>query len=52
MMQIKIQIPNIRTLPLHAKNEYKIKIKIPRVIVKETHNSRYLSCDDPRHSQK
>jgi len=52
MLQIKIQIPNIRALPLHVKNEHKIKIKIPRVIIKETHNSQYLSCDDPRHSQK
>jgi len=52
MLTIKIQVPKICCKTIFKKGEFKVKIAIPRVIEKETHNSRYLSYDDPRHSQK
>ena len=51
MPTIKIQVPRIY-FRSPQKSGFKVKLVIPKVIVKETHNSRYLSCDDPRHSQK
>jgi hypothetical protein len=53
MLTIKIQVPKICCKTLFKKGEFKVKmVIIPRIIEKETHNSRYLSYDDPRHSQK
>ena len=54
MMKIKIQIPNINVVPLHVKGEYKLKITIPRLVLRKKvpHNSRYMSYNDEMHSQK